>query len=71
VANGLNPEIFIRKMEGNMENAVVAKQRSVAFVMVNGMERKIVPRTRRQINFSKRLNRQDGNVVIVAEPWSS
>ena len=71
MANGLNPEIFIRKMEGNTESAVVARQRSVAFVVVNGMERKIVPRMRRQINFSKRLNRQDGNAAIVAELWSS
>jgi hypothetical protein len=71
VANGSSLEISTRRMARSMGSAVVVRQRSVAFAMVNGMAQRIVPRMRRPTGFSKQQNRQVGNDVTIAGLWSS
>jgi hypothetical protein len=67
--SGLSPEMFIRKMVGNMASVVAARPKFVVFVTANGMAPKIVQRMRKQIVYLKRLNKPVGNDVIVAELW--
>jgi hypothetical protein len=58
-------------MEQNTGSAVVARPKSAVFVTVNGTAKRIAPKMRKRINFSKRQSSRDGNDVIIAEPWLS
>src|SRR6187402_3350730 len=71
VASGLSPETFTRRMEENMENVVVVRQRFVVYVTASGMEQKIARRTKKPTDYLKQPSRRVGRDVITVGLWLS
>jgi hypothetical protein len=71
VANGLSLEIYTKRMERSMGNAVVARRRSAAFVMESGTAQRIVQRTKKLTAFLRKLKKQAGSDAITVGLWSN
>jgi hypothetical protein len=71
VENGSSHRIYVKKMGKSMANVAVVRRKYVVCAIASGMGPKTVPRMKRPTSSWKQRSKQDGNDVIVVEPWLS